>query len=54
MICGFRSVLCVCVFQGSLLVIVIMIDGTAKNATVKGDFELQNSRVCEKRSDEKE
>ena len=27
MIGGFRSVLCVSVFQGSLLVIVIMIDG---------------------------
>ena len=30
MIGGFRSVLCVCVFQGSLLVIVIMIDGSEK------------------------
>ena len=33
MICdagGFRSVLCVSVFQGSLLVIVIMIDGSVK------------------------
>ena len=30
MICGFRSVLCVSVFQGSLLVIVIMIDGNEK------------------------
>ena len=29
-ICGFRSVLCVSVFQGSLLVIVIMIDGREK------------------------
>ena len=28
MICGFRSVLCVSLFQGSLLVIVIMIDGS--------------------------
>ena len=27
---GFRSVLCVSVFQGSLLVIVIMIDGRGK------------------------
>ena len=27
---GFRSVLCVTVFQGSLLVIVIMIDGSEK------------------------
>ena len=27
---GFRSVLCVSVFQGSLLVIVIMIDGSEK------------------------
>ena len=30
MIGGFRSVLCVSVFQGSLLVIVIMIDGSEK------------------------
>ena len=30
MICGFRSVLCVSVFQGSLLVIVVMIDGSEK------------------------
>ena len=29
-ICGFRSVLCVSLFQGSLLVIVIMIDGSEK------------------------
>ena len=28
MICGFRSVLCVSVFQGSLVVIVIMTDGS--------------------------
>ena len=34
MIGGFRSVLCVSVFQGSLLVIVIMIDGSEKH-----DFE---------------
>ena len=31
MICGFRSVLCVSLFQGSLLVIVIMIDGSDKH-----------------------
>ena len=30
-ICGFRSVLCVSLFQGSLLVIVIMIDGSDKH-----------------------
>ena len=30
MIGGFRSVLCVFVFQGSLFVIVIMIDGSEK------------------------
>ena len=30
MIGGFRSVLCVSVFQGSLLVIVIMIDSSEK------------------------
>ena len=39
MIGGFRSVLCVSVFQGSLLVIVIMIDGS-ENAVVKATFEL--------------
>ena len=31
MICGFRSVLCVSLFQGSLLVIVIIIDGSDKH-----------------------
>ena len=36
---GFRSILCVSVFQGSLLVIVIMIDGS-ENAIVKAAFEL--------------
>ena len=41
MIGGFRSVLCVSVFQGSLLVIVIMIDGNEKrNNIVKAAFEL--------------
>ena len=39
MIGGFRSVLCVSVFPGSLLVIVIMIDGS-ENAIVKAVFEL--------------
>ena len=38
MIGGFRSVLCVSLFQGSLLVIVIMIDGS-ENAIVKAAFE---------------
>ena len=38
MIGGFRSVLCVSVFQGSLLVIVIMIDGSEK-PLVKAAFE---------------
>ena len=37
MIGGFRSVLCVSVFQGSLLVIVIMIDGSKKR-NCEGDF----------------
>ena len=41
----FRSVLCVSVFQGSLLVIVIMIDGSERR-----NCELQTSRVFEKRS----
>ena len=36
---GFRSVLCVSVFQGSLFVIVIMIDGS-ENVIVKAAFEL--------------
>ena len=49
MIGGFPSVLCVSVFQGSLLVIVIMIDGS-ENAIVKATFELYSSHVCEKRS----
>ena len=35
-ICGFRSVLCVSVFQGSLLVIVIMIDGSEKHNCESG------------------
>ena len=39
MIGGFRSVLCVYVFQGSLLVIVIKIDGGEKRR-VKASFEL--------------
>ena len=34
---GFGSVLCVSVFQGSLLVIVIMIDGSEKR-NCEGDF----------------
>ena len=41
MIGGFRSVLCVSVFQGSLLVIVIMIDGS-QSAIVR---RLLNFRV---------
>ena len=51
MIGGFRSVLCVFAFQGSLLVIVIMIDGSKKR-NWKVAFELQSSRVYEKRSNE--
>ena len=49
MIGGFRSVLCVSVFQGSLIVIVIMIDGSEKR-NCEGGLELQSSHVCEKRS----
>jgi len=41
---GFRSVLSVSVFQSSLLVIVIMIDGCEKR-NCDGDFEHQSSRV---------
>ena len=36
MIGGFRSVLCVSLFQGSLRVIVIMIDGSEKNSCEGG------------------
>ena len=42
MIGGFRSVLCVSVFEGSLLVIVIMIDGSEKRMFVKSAVR-QNS-----------
>ena len=51
MIGGFRSVLCVSVFEGSLLVIIIMIDGS-ENAIAKAAFELKSSHVCEKRSNQ--
>ena len=44
MIGGFRFVLGVSVFQGSLLVIVIMIDGSEKRSG-EGGFELQSWRV---------
>ena len=46
---GFRSVLGVSVFQGWLLVILVMLTA-AKNAIVKAAFELKSSHVCEKRS----
>ena len=52
MIGGFRPVLCLSVFQGSLLVIVIMIDGSEERNRQLA-FELQNWNVCEKRSKEK-
>ena len=38
MIGGFRSVLCVSVFRGSSLVIVIMIDSTEKHNCEEGFF----------------
>ena len=38
---GFRSVLCVSVFQGSLLVIVIMIDGSEKRNCEGGFWTLE-------------
>ena len=41
---------CVFVFQGSLLVILITIDSSEKRPVVKAAFELQSSRVFEKRS----
>ena len=50
MIGGSRSVLCISVIQGSLFVIGIMIPITEKNLIVKAAFELQGSRVFEKRS----
>ena len=49
MIGGFRSVLCVSVFQGSLLVIIIMIDGSEKR-DVKAAFELYSSHIYENRN----
>ena len=42
---------CVFVFKGSLLVIVIMIDGSEKRLVVKATVELQSSCVFEKGSD---
>ena len=51
MIGRFRSVLGVSVFQGSLLVIVIMIDGSEKRNRQLAS-ELQNSHVCQKRSND--
>ena len=42
---------CVFVFKGSLLVIVIMIDGSEKRLVVKATLELQSSCVFEKGSD---
>ena len=51
MIGGFRSVLCVSVFQGLLHVIVIIILlMAAKSVIVKAAFELQSLHVFEKRS----
>ena len=41
---------CVFVFQGSLLVILITIDSSEKRPFAKAAFELQSSRVFEKRS----
>ena len=41
---------CVSWFQGSLLVIVIMIDGGKKSAFVKAAFELQRSLLFDKPS----
>ena len=47
MIGEFQSVFCVSVFQGLLLVNIIMID-VSKNANVKVAFDLQRSPVFEK------
>jgi len=46
---GFRSVLCFSVFQGSLLVIVIMIDGSKKR-TCEGRFWTSEFACFQKRS----
>ena len=46
MIGGFRSILCFCVLEGSLLVIVIMTEA-ATDAIVKLAFKLQSSPVIE-------
>ena len=43
---GFRSILCFCVLEGSLLVIVIMTEA-AKDAIVKLTFKLQSLPVIE-------
>ena len=45
----FRSFLCVFAFQGSLLVILITIDGSEKQL-LKAAFERQSSRAFENRS----
>ena len=60
MISGFQSILCVSVFQGSLLVIIIMIDGSEKRNRERGfrisenlerEREFQRISACfEKRS----
>ena len=42
MICGFRSVFCVSVFQGSLLVVVIMIGGSEKRNCERTFISLTN------------
>ena len=47
MISRFRSILRVSVFQG-LLLIVIVIMAAGKNAIVKVAFDLYSSHVCEK------
>ena len=43
---GFWSVLCVSVFQGSLLVIVIMIDGSEKRNCEGGLWTLEFACLC--------
>ena len=46
MICGYRSILFVSVFHGSLAVDIILIDGSEKPNRQLG-FELQSSHVIE-------
>ena len=47
---GFRSIMLVSVFQGSLAVAIIVISGSEKHSRQLG-FEIQSSHAIERRSD---